>query len=361
MPYSFKRLTIYLLDIHPAINLVEESGDDCLQDAFAFLRNREEYEKQYAAGQPLRTANFLFRPLSGMELEKRGWWKSFSAVRRKDGGPDVWNLQLPFVGQYTGAPLTVNHPLQDVTITVSPTIWLRSIGWSAQLKLNVRGEIKKADLIELTGWLRGARNDRFSFGGINAADGKACLRHFYGLLLSEVYRKENPPHSGIEIVYHCVTSIAGYEGDYKSYLEMPDDEKALMRGIVYGYPVPVDKLEDEEQSRALLRSQISKSFNNFALTDFEVGTLIFLQRLAQIVKPNDRRKRRRAHCFTENCKNCIATAYLISRFRAESEDPGDNSDMARLRADLEQTLKGIPRKYRNVFCKNLFANHKDLK
>jgi hypothetical protein len=141
---------------------------------------------------------------------------------------------------------------------------------------------------------------------------------------------------------------------------MPNGEKALMRSLLFGRDTDPLNLAGEESKWPLLRTQISRSFNNFALTDFQVGTLIFLQRLAQIGGRNDRRKKRRAQCFAENCKNCLATAYLIWQFRTESADTAAKGDLAQLRADLAQTLKGIPRQYRNVFCKNLFANHSGL-
>jgi hypothetical protein len=361
MAYSFKHVTIYCLDIHPAISLLKDPTKKYFQNEFDFLADAVAYETAYLGGKQVRTASFVFDPLPAHELKKSHFWKSIGSIQSKNGQPDFWGLQMPFVGNLGKADLKLNHQLSDVRITVVPAIYLSAIGWSVNLKIELKGNIKKSDLIDFVGWLSRGEGKNFSFAvGADLKDKKEVFRFLNNLVLSEIYKKENPPHPGMKIISHIVISINSFDGDITGFPDMPSDEKALMRSILFGRNIDPLNLSKEDSNSPLVKTQITANFVNFSLTNFEVGTLIFLQREARNHQPVNKENKQKVICFTENCKNCLMTSFLIWQFYSLSGQSEVDNDLGKLKKNLALMLKQIPENFPNLFCKNLFLQHKQL-
>jgi hypothetical protein len=365
MAYAFKHVTVHIFDIHPALLLLQEPARQYYQDPFKFLQSADEYRKIYIGAQPIETNSFSFGSLPASELDKSHFWEPFSRISKKDGQPDFWTLQMPFIGKYKKSGITVEHKLAGVKITVSPLIYLSAIGWSVNLRIDLKGDIKKADLIDFMDWISRGTQKSFSFKiGAETMDRKECLRFFNSRILEEVYQKANAPLRGMKIINQVIVSINSYEGDVIPYIDMPAFEQALMRSILFGNNIDVLQLESEKQKRPLATTHITTSATNFALTNFEQGSLIFLQREAKVRKPVNRRNKRKVMCFVENCKNCTMMAYLLSEFYSKTANSNGAGDLANLRTSIPQTVKQIPDYYGSAFCKNLFLQNsrfRDLK
>ena len=361
MPYNFKHVTIEIFDIHPIAALYKAPAQSCFQPAFAFLGDEPQYEQQFLKRTPVQTNSFVFTPLPVYEQEKSHFWIGYCAIATKSGRPDYWRLQLPFYGRVRDTGLTLNHPLQGITVSAYPSVYLTGIGWSVNLTVEVRGDIKKADLIALVGWLSRAEGEGFSFtaaGGAN--DRKSLFRWYNDRILEEVFPKAQPPHAGMKIVNQFVISLNTYEGDLKTYQAMPTDEKALMRSILYGRTVNPEDLAKEQANRPLLKIQITTSDTNFALTNFDYGSLIFLQREARLKQPPVKENKRKVECFANNIKDFLMTMHLLSQFTRLPGPPAPQSDLGNRPAGLATVLAAIPGYYTNLFAQAMYKNHKDL-
>jgi hypothetical protein len=361
MAYAFKSVTLYSFDIHPIAALLQAPAASCFQPGFAFLGDAQQYEQQWGKGTPVPTQTFVFDPLDPYELEKSHFWKAYGTITTTGGHPDYWRLQLPFWGRVRDGGFTLNHSLPGVTITAIPSVFLTGIGWSTQLKIRVKGEIKKADLIALVGWLARGEGAGFSFtvaGG--AKDRKGVFRYFNDRMFEEVFPLVTPPHPGMKIVNQFVISLNGYEGDSTPYNAMATDERALMRSILFGRSIdPVD-LAKEETSRPLLKTQMSVSDMNFTLTNFDYGTLIFLQQAARRQQPPNRANKRKVECFAANAKNFLMMMHLLSQFSGLPGQPAPASDLGNRSIELAAVLAAIPKVYSNLFCQSVYKHHKAL-
>jgi hypothetical protein len=361
MAYAFKVVTLYFFDIHPIASLLQAPAVSCFQPGFAFLGDAQQYEQQWEKGTPVQTKSFVFDPLDKYELEKSHFWKAYGSITTTGGHPDYWRLQLPFWGRVKEGGFTLNHSLPGVTITAIPSVFLTGVGWSTQLKMRVKGEIKKADLIALVGWLARGEGAGFSFtAGGGAKDRKGVFRDLNDRMFEEVFPQGKPPHAGMKLVNQFVISLNGYEGDITPYNGMATDERALMRSILFGRSIdPVD-LAKEETSRPLLKTQISVSDMNFTLTNFDYGTLIFLQQAARLQQPPNRANKRKVECFAANAKNFLMMMHLLSQFSGLPGAAGAPLDIGSRQVELAAVLNAIPKVYSNLFCRSVYKNHKAL-
>lgn len=361
MPYSFKQVTIYVFDIHPAVSLLRDPSRSYMKPEFSFLATPAEYEQAYLGRKTVKTASFTFEPLPVYEQEKSHFWKSYGAIRLKEGKPDVWGLQLPFADTRVKAGLSLEHKLPAVTIKVIPAVYLSTLGWSTQLKLQLKGEIKKTDLIDLVGWLSRGGEKPFAFKmGDEPTDKKEVFRFLNNKVLEEVYLKGTPPHPGMKIINQVIVSLDSYEGGVTSYPALPSGDKALMRSLLFGQPVdPVD-LDTLDKTLPILKAYITPNGVNFALLNFEQGALLFLQREAQGAPNQSNEDKRKVACFAENCKNCLVTALLLWQFYSQTGTAVVDSDLGRVKAGLPAIIKALPENYTSLFCTNLFQQHKGL-
>lgn len=361
MAYSFKHVTIYAFDIHPAVSFLKDPSRDYLQSNFEFLKSRDAYEHLYWSDQPVQTASFTFKGLSSNNLKKSHFWKSFGNISISNGRPDIWHLQMPFADKHVKTNLKLDYDIPGVSITVVPSVYLSALGWSVNLKMDLEGNIKKSLLIDFVGWLTSGEKSDFSFKiGSDLKTPKEVFRFFNNLIQEEVYKKENPPHPGMKIIRQLVISVNSYEGDITRYPEMPTDEKALMRSILFGRNIDPLVLAKEESNFPLTKTFITTSGTNFALTHFEQGTFIFLQREANNREPVNKAYKRKVACFAANCKHCLMISYLLWQFYTQSGNQVVETDLGKLKTTIPQTLKSLPENFSNLFCKNLFLQHKGI-
>ena len=365
MSYAFKEMTIYMLDIHPTPALLDKNYEAYIKKDFAFLTDPGTYKSHYSAHQKMLTDNFTFEPLSDHDLKKNHFWKSYLQIWEDNGVYDYWKLQAPFTTSAIKPTIEMNISVPDVVITIYPKIYLSTAGWSTNLKIHVRGSATKSSLIKLLGQvLKGDNNvPPFKIDGV-PKDRKDVFRYFNDLVINEVYDTQHPPHSGMKIIRHVVVSLNRYEGEVVPYREMPSDEKALMLSLLFGEEIDPTQMKEKEQKSPITRTYITGDEKNFALSNYDHGSLIFLQKEARVSSGGSNKSRiskGKVRCFAANVKNCIMQSFLLWQFYQSAKENGTNTGVLELKKTSKATLKGIPQEFTNVYCKNLFLQHSTLK
>jgi len=236
------------------------------------------------------------------------------------------------------------------------------LGWSTHVQVRLSGElIKNAELSDLVRRIAG----RAPVAGtpVALADDRPFLidnqpksltevfKYFQNVLVNRVYLPNKPPHRGMNIPRHIIVGITKFQGDVIPFTSMVRQDKALMLEILYGQQKLGPVLE--QMLKKVLRTNIRTA--NFALTDFEYGTLVFPQEDAKNAK-----SQAGAHCLLANIRCTIMVAWRLLNYYQLSRESAEGSTAAALRPDVLHDLQQLPLKYTNPFCRNLFLNHEGL-
>lgn len=352
MVYDFKDITISVFDIHTTIDPLRSQPQEYFRKEFSFFTNPVRYHEFSISGQSIKTDTFHFQPLS-IRQQKTHFWMAYSNILH-NGAKDPWKLQTPFVSHADKINLRLNMHEPDIKITTRPAIYLSSLGWSTNILIRLQGNIKNRQLIQIMGRLASKELDDTPFV---IADKPKTLtetfKFFQNLLLSEVYIK--PPHLGMKIPRHFIVSLNKYNGPRADYKKMENRDKDLMHSILYGKEFGALEEGEEQKKPSLLLTHISVPYN-FALTDFDHGTLLFPQRDALSTK-----REGSVHCLATNVRDCIMMTYTLLYFYKLSKGFDINTLIGSLRENVRSTLQQLPEKYTNQVCRNLFLNHKFLR
>lgn len=354
MSYDLTDVTVSVFDIHTTVDIFQaQSAADYFQPAFTFLIDPAAYTQAFTLRKALKTAHFEFWPLPKRDSHTH-FWDDYSDITH-NGAKDIWKLQLPFVSRVSSVALAPNFLMPDVAVSVKAVIYLSALGWSTHILLRFRGSINNKQLIQVMERLMSKTPDILPL----LVDGQAknltdTFRFFQELLLKEVYQPKNPPHKGQQIPRQYIVSLNQFNGQLFAYDDMPAADQMMLRSFLVGKNIDALQVDEEEQKRPLLPTQISPPYN-FALTDFNHGTLIFLQRDAQ-----DKTREGAVHCYHHNVRVCFMVAYSLLNFYNRSDDAAPQTRLSALREDILHTLKQIPKKYENQICQQLFTQHKDL-
>src|SRR5207253_6443245 len=112
------------------------------------------------------------------------------------------------------------------------------------------------------------------------------------------------------------------EGGAVPYGEMPSDEKALMLSLLFGEEIDPTQMKEKQQKYPITKTYISSDEKNFALSNFDHGSLVFLQKEGKVL--SDRKSKAKVRCFAANVKNCVMQSFLLWQFYQAAKENGTN-------------------------------------
>jgi hypothetical protein len=350
---SFYDVSVSVFDVHVASSALQMPAG--FQQRFEFLTDSARYNTFYQTGRDINIAGFGFRPLSKKAIDSSHFWNPYRQMAIDIGG-DFWKIQIPFVCDPKRFQIKLTVQSKSLQITIRPRIYLSTFGWSTNIRVGLRGTMNRKELIGAVGTIMNSSGaSPFSIDG-NSANLTQVFQFFQTQIAKEVYSPSITPHPPRKIPRHFFVSINHFSGPIKHYrnpsdpnTEMTRADRAFMQSLLYGREIDVQN----EGGTNLLFTRISKE--NFALTDFGHGTLLFPQRLA--VRRSDMH---RCHCLASNLTNCLMISLSFLEFFNLSRGATGGSLARTLQPHIEDTLHRLPRSYRHPFCKNLFTKHSSL-
>ena len=129
-----------------------------------------------------------------------------------------------------------------------------------------------------------------------------------------------------------------------------------MHSILRGRDVTVPEVIRLEREKKFL--QVDFIGPDFALTYFDHGTLVFLQRASLKGTELSQRKRRAVTCHAANIRNYSLMTLALHRFYADTAKySGKKDKIDLLRDSIAKSLAELPYQYTNPFCKAFHANY----
>ena len=356
MAYVFHEVDIHAFDVHTTTKALLNPA--VTQPAFRFLTNAADYRKQHKSGVVLKTPNFVVNPVTGRSLKRNRFWKYYKDIWTAGGEPDYWKLQMPFFcdpGRDL-VQLIVNTP--GFTGKVRPIVCLSAVGWSANLHISLKGNIQPSQLRDLVGSLQGQAAKPFTLKGNNRGLSEV-FKHLSDQIRKDVYLPQHQSGDMPKVARYLVVSIARFTGPKKSYRSgatgaMIDSDRALMFGLLYGRNIKVPEWAKKDGDRSVMLTGFKDT--SFALTDFQQGTLLFMQESA--LKPE---RRAALGCFGSNFSSCSMMTLIITNFYHDSARYSSESPVIKsLRNDIKTTLKELPNRYKNAVYRTFHMKYGPL-
>jgi hypothetical protein len=358
MAYKFQEVNIYVFDVHSVPKALTNPA--CVQNAFSFLVDENQYRNHYDSGQIIQTNHLSMRPLTRRNLAHNHFWKRYKDIWFVNGKPDYWNLQLPFVCEPINTKVKLAIGGSGFQANVRPVIFLSGMGWSSNLRVHLSGNIDTAQLIDFLSRLNTAKD---AFLENSKPRGLVDIfRLFANYVRNEIYSQGCAPIDRETISRYLVISIAKFQGPlnyYKSQYshqpQMTDSDRTMMLSILRGNPKSMQDWAKETNEK-MFSIAYSTDRPDFGLIDFNRAALIFMQEAAS---QNAQGKLR---CHGSNVRLCYMTVFsLLGIYKGLEAAAQSNPKIEALRKNLLVTLKELPHLYKNnMFCLSLYRNHKQL-
>jgi hypothetical protein len=366
MAYEFQTVDISIFDFHVVIEAL--LNNNAIQPQFRFLTTATDYNLQYQSGQAVQTANLKIQPLSWRMLEHHHFWKYYKFCQSDGGRPDFWKLQMPFVCVQNQSQNLINLHTDSSNFagTVRAFVFLSGMGWSTNLEIRLRGQIKPEELTNFVQRLPRTSASLFEING-NRKNLPDTFEYFSNLLKKEVYQPNIAEH--LTIPRHHVINLTQFTGDIAHFRKgraddktMPAADRALMHSILLGEEIGIPRLAIIEKEKKFLLTEFIENEPDFALSYFDRGTLLFMQKTAltsNYAKWKARRKSMRCHSF--NIRNCLLMMLTLQQFyRFIEKSALTNAKIKLLRDDIGTTIRELPHWYNNRFCQSFYYNHGPL-
>jgi hypothetical protein len=355
--YSFSDISIGVFDVHTTVDPYLPRANGFFQEPFSLMTDARAFNEVYQDHREIVSSRFRFTNVYHEGYVKEGFWKSY--LKFPGSQPvNPWSLQLPLIGNFKHIPFWPNFQY-NFKVSFGTRIYLSPLGWSTAVLFRLIGDIPRGQLIELVSRLRGRPMDGttsaaqpFRMGG-EPKSLTEIFRHCQDLLLGDVYQKGKPPHGSMQIPRQYVISINGFSGDIVEYRNMPPADQGLMLSILYGRPFDAGQVVRGE-TPANLWTRISGP--NFALTDFQHGTLVFPQ--LEAINPD---KVKKAVCLSNNIRDCKMMILTLLNFYRLSVDGSKRARITDMRKFAKTNLTGIKARYKNQFCQNYYLKNESLK
>lgn len=369
MTYVFRRLDITWFDVHIALRPLEVPESQAVQEACRFLVRGKEYGERYASQTATETPHFRIRPLSPRELGWGHFWKSYSQTWWRNGKPDYWKLQLPFLCKLR-QPIRLDRkaaglPPDAVHACVVPEVFLSALGWSVNIKVQLSGRIEINALIAFLDRLRDPKCRAFIVDGRNRSLPEAqesISQMLVDDVYADVYVQQNGLAGILMVHRHMVVSVTDFEGPRQPYRstwrdqsgsdEMNAGDRALMQSILHMRPVSVEEAAKQQIAHTPF------DHANFAISNFDHGTLLFMQDMAK--RDVAEKSQRSLHCLDRNVCRFSMMILMWMRFYGATEDRTEPK-LRTLRGFAPRTLKELSETYINSVCQTFFRNHKGLR
>jgi len=354
--YHFQDVTIAVFDIHTTLLPHLADAGDSYRAPFGFLADVTAYNQRYQAAQVVKTPHFEFGNLPRRSQHSHFWGPyAFDSYVQP---PDYWALQIPLLGRLSNLEVGLNMSYPFLT-HFGLKIWLSPLGWSTMLILCLQGKILKREIIEVMGKITGrtftATSNADDHPFVIAGQGRGMtdiFKYCQDLLCDEIYTPGKQPHPAMKIPRHFVISLNKYTGDTVQYKQMPPADQGLMLSILYGRDIDAATVVGGGAPKVNCTEICGP---NFALTDFNHGTLLFAQREAQTPE-----REGKGYCLSNNLRESLLMTLSQMYFYKLSKDIESTARVAELRERTKTNLGWIKSQYPNVFCQNLFRQHNDL-
>jgi hypothetical protein len=348
--------------------------NDCFQAGFEFIAQPDGYRQRYKDGLATLTPSFNFHPLSGKLRKHNQFWKNYLPLQDSD----YWELQLPFVCSFKRRPVALHLEGASFGGSVKAHIYLSALGWSSNLDIHLTGDIRLPQLRDFIGALRGIQPAlpggaslllKTEDGDWQPVSLSEIFAHFRALLLAEIYSPDSPPHAIRHEERQFVISLAEFDGPITSFRQTPRGEgmteadRAMLYSVLRGRSFDVASFRKEIIAQPVTVTAFADR-QDFMLTNFDYGTLMFLQQGAR--KQSGARGPLR--CFASNVRSFACVTWMLYYFYQDSQQAAtESATIAALRSAVKADLQQLRDRSSNIpsttntslrYAKTLFGNDK---
>lgn len=372
---SINAINISVFDIHTTILPLLLPETEAIQSKFRFLIYPDWYRTKYNEQKKEETKTFQINPLTKDNLQYNHFWKHYQRICRYNNFPDYWMLQLPFILKPIKNFISLDlsklfnkKVLSEENITLGKiepklTIFLSSIGWSTNINIYLKDNFDSQQLINIIHNLRERDVRPFLVDQKNLSLSE-LYQYCSSLLRQEIYSSENSIPDILTIKRHFVISIEEFEGQVKLYHsfgyhdknipKMKNEERAFIHSIIYGRDISIDEFKTQRVSLTPFNDA------NFAVTEFEHGTLLFMQDLIKKAHLDSHRSNKLV-CLNGNIQVCSIILLLWIQFYKKARQRKYLGRKAKALYDnIPSTLNLLPVYYTNKFCQTFYKGHKGL-
>lgn len=353
---SYRRVDIRIFDFH--LSLVPILEADSVKPAVAFLTDPAKYNQQYGA-KPLTAGAFRIRPLKKQDRTYHRFWQYYARSFSKF---DPWSLVVPFLCEPVKFRLDISSPEKQIRAFTKPAVYLFPFGWSTTIEVSLHGkDMDAGTLRDFMGSLRTRSDGPFLIDGKPAS--LSAVFKTYGDAIKDACLTEGSAALDLRRVdRHFVVSLSQFDGEIRYYKPrhqgdppMQAADKAALHEILLGEVVsPAEVVALDANADGKGRCLYTRFANaGFALTYFDVGTLLFVQN-----KAANRAQSDAMGCLTTNV---MASMMLIQGLQSfydfpETQEAKPDSLMAKTRDLARQRIVSLPNRYKNAvlsrWCKN---------
>lgn len=362
MKYNFHVVDIYLFDVHTAVKPL--IAKDCVRKELDFLLDPQAYNQQYSSRDSLQTNAFKIKPLTYNSRQYNHFWKNYMSVWPIQR-PDYWKLQVPFTFQPNAADLSVTLEEPSYEVKVRPTVYVSTLGWSTNLTLQLKGNMRLEQIRSLIARLRAKDESGYIFQlGTERLNLSSVYKHFSSKIRETLYKPSRPVTLDTTNLHsHLIVSLSNFTGSVYYYKgkwqnegeRMTNADQALLHSILHGREIDVK--EFAHITRTSKFSVVHFTGADLALSYFNLGTLVFMQ---QSVLRRSNRKTSMS-CLGSNIRSCSMMTLMFMYFYGQAKKfPESKTSLRELLVNIENNLRLMPDSYTNAFCKKLYSNHSDL-
>jgi hypothetical protein len=355
MAYEFYEIDMFAFDVH--FTLKPLSVVDLVQEDFRFLVDAGSYAKQYLANAPIETKRFTIKPLNPRERKRDKFWKYYGASSQA-AASDAWGLQLPFVCR-SKTVVTLGSQPKSFMVSLKPVIYLLPLGWSTNMEFSIEGSTDLDELVSFVGAIRSASKRPFIVNQKEYSLSK-LFEMLAVQLKKDIFVNPDSAEDVTKTPRHLVISLAQFSGppvrryrpEYASDARMPDADRALMHSILLGEKIMIPDLAEKESGKTFTLTQFGGA--NFAISYFDIGTLLFMQEEAR----PEQNRRESIRCMASNIRKFSMSSFALVAFHEELADIiNPDPTIAALQQIMKRRLSELPKRYNNALCKTWYQNY----
>ncbi len=348
MAYEFRRVDFKLFDFHLTLDPLLDAAT--LNPVAGFLADPAKYRAQFIA-KPVSAGAFRIRPLKKKSRTHHRFWQYYA---RGFGQFDPWALMVPFLCEPTQYKLDVTAPRKGIRAFARPAVYLFPFGWSTTIEMSLHGKgMTPAELRDFTGSLRTQPDGPFLLDG--KPMGLSAVFKKYGEELKKACFKEGTDALDLRRVdRHLVISLSQFDGDILYYKPRHDGDpqmqvadKAALHEILLGQAVsPAAVVASDGKADGQGRFLFTRFANaGFALTYFDVGTLLFVQ--------NKAKSKTYSEAMGCHSTNVMSSMMVLQSLQSlydfpEAKSAPAGSLVAQTRSNARQRIVALPTRYKNA-------------
>jgi hypothetical protein len=367
--YNFEAVEISAFDVHIVARPL--TSPEFLQKDFQFLADPDLYRNQFHIGQSVKTLTLQTCGLQQWIRESNHFWKRYSDIWHSVSTADLWKLQLPFVCRPLSTKIEIE--IGGVAMPVRVTIFLFAIGWATAIDFSLTGSLSPPELRDVVGRMRAkpaAGNPSiFLLDGhpYRLAD---VLRIFGDRIKTEIYIPKAAIGESMKVARHLIIVPQRFSGPLNYFMPrlesdsaMPTADRAMMFSLLRGEEITEDDFLKIAADHRFSIIDFPNRGPDFAITEFQTGTLFCPQRAAQ-KNVNPPKSLTRLHCASANLRASCLMILMLTNFCQDDEaiQLGKKSGKVGTLLDgVKATLKAFPSKYANEVCRGFFRCFGPLK